>query len=70
MEAGSRAQVATTNRSKEMSESIKIPNEIRTLLLDIAKIRQTILENAPQCLPAIAPVIIDAEEHLHAMWER
>ena len=52
-----------------MGEPVKIPQEIRALLLDIAKIRQTILENAPQCLPVLAPVIVDAEEHVHAIWQ-
>lgn len=46
-----------------------IPSEICAVLTDIAKIRKMVLENAPQCLPIVAPLIISAEEHLHSMWQ-
>lgn len=47
-----------------MENSVKIPEQVCAVLADIAKIRRTILENAPQCLPLLAPVIVDAENHL------
>ncbi len=50
-----------------MEKAAKIPEPICAVLADIAKIRRTILENAPQCLPLLAPAIVDAENHLHAM---
>lgn len=53
-----------------VDNSNSIPHEIRQLLHDIAKIRRTVLEQAPDCLPAVAPIIIDAENHLHAMCSR
>lgn len=51
-----------------MENSLQLPKEVRAILNDIAKIRRTILENAPDCLPVLAPVIVDAEDHVHAMW--
>jgi hypothetical protein len=42
--------------------------DINALLQDIAKIRHTILENAPQCLPLLAPAFIDAEQRIYAIW--
>lgn len=51
-----------------VDKSNAIPQEIRELLQDIARIRRTVLEQAPDCLPAVAPIIVDAENHLHAMW--
>jgi hypothetical protein len=51
-----------------MEAQLKIPAEIHALLTDIAKIRQGILENAPQCLPVLAPAFIDAEQRIHAIW--
>lgn len=51
-----------------MEPQKKIPAEICELLADMAKIRQTILENAPQCLPAVAPAFIDAEQRIHSFW--
>lgn len=53
--------------SQAMDSAAKIPEPICAVLTDIAKIRRTILENAPQCLPLLAPIIVDAENHLHAM---
>lgn len=51
-----------------MEPQKRIPAEIHALLADMAKIRQTILENAPQCLPIIAPTFIDAEQRIHSIW--
>lgn len=56
--------------SDQIAESIEaIPGEILALLSDLAKIRVTVLENAPHCLPAIAPFILEAEEHVHSLWQ-
>lgn len=52
-----------------METSVKIPKDIHALLIDMAKIRQTILVNAPHCLPIIAPAIIDAEQRINAIWQ-
>jgi hypothetical protein len=52
-----------------METSVKIPANIHALLKDMAEIRQTILLNAPQCLPALAPAIIDAENRINAIWQ-
>jgi hypothetical protein len=52
-----------------METSLKIPADIHALLMDMAKIRQTILVNAPQCLPILAPAIIDAEQRINAIWQ-
>lgn len=49
---------------------MKIPEQVCAVLNDIAKIRRTILENAPQCLPLLAPLIVDAEDHLHSLCPR
>ncbi len=46
---------------------MKIPEQVCAVLADIAKIRRTVLENAPQCLPLLAPMIVDAEDHLLAI---
>lgn len=51
-----------------MEAQRKIPVEIHGLLTDLAKIRQGILENAPHCLPIIAPAFIDAEQRINAIW--
>ncbi len=51
-----------------MENTVKIPEQVCAVLQDIAKIRRTILENAPQCLPLLAPTIIDAENHLHSLY--
>lgn len=45
-----------------------IPDAIHALLRDMAMIRQTILVNAPACLPVLAPVLIDAEEQINQLW--
>lgn len=52
-----------------METSVKIPKEIHALLKDMAQIRQAILVNAPQCLPIVAPAIIDAEQRISAIWQ-
>ncbi|CAB4147980.1 hypothetical protein UFOVP431_67 [uncultured Caudovirales phage] len=38
--------------------------EAVALLTDIAKIRHTILEKAPQCLPLLAPTLVSAEQRI------
>ncbi len=48
----------------------KMSADVVALLADMAKIRHTILENAPQCLPLLAPAFIDAEERIHAICDR
>lgn len=45
----------------------KTEKEIREILRDMAKIRQVILENAPQCLPILAPAFIDAEQRIKSI---
>lgn len=45
----------------------KMPADVVALLTDMAKIRHTILENAPQCLPLLAPAFTDAEERIYAI---
>jgi hypothetical protein len=51
-----------------VEKTVKIPEQVCAVLNDIAKIRRTILENAPQCLPLLAPIIVDAEDHLHSLY--
>lgn len=46
----------------------KMPEDIHGLLTDMARIRREILENAPQCLPALAPAFTDAEQRIYAIW--
>lgn len=46
----------------------KMPDTIHALMADLAVIRQTILVNAPACLPQIAPVLIDAEDQIRSLW--
>jgi hypothetical protein len=46
----------------------EIPKAIHALLSDLAVIRNTILINAPACLPQIAPAFIDAEEQINCLW--
>lgn len=66
-----RSQSAPTFTSGfNVENSLKIPDQICAVLADIAKIRRTILESAPQCLPLLAPTIVDAEEHLLAIANR
>lgn len=50
-----------------MKNVVKMPKDALALLTDLAKIRREILENAPQCLPALAPSFVDAEQRIHAM---
>lgn len=50
-----------------MQPAKKMSKEIHALLTDMAKIRREILENAPQCLPVLAPAFIDAERRIHAI---
>jgi len=45
----------------------KMPADVVALLKDMAKIRHTILENAPQCLPLLAPAFVDAEQRIYAI---
>ena len=51
-----------------MENSGKMPDTIHALMSDLAAIRQTILINAPACLPQLAPVLIDAEKQVNALW--
>ena len=51
-----------------MKKQNKIPADARALLSDIAKIRQTILENAPECLAILAPTLIDTENRIYRIW--
>ena len=46
----------------------KMPADVNELLKDMAKIRHTLLENAPQCLPLLAQAFVDAEQRIHAIW--
>ena len=45
----------------------KMPADVNALLKDMAVIRHTILVNAPQCLPLLAPAFIDAEQRIYAI---
>lgn len=51
-----------------MEKFNKMPDAIHALMTDLAVIRQTILVNAPTCLPQIAPVLIDAEDQIRSLW--
>jgi hypothetical protein len=51
-----------------MDSTPKMPADVNALLKDMAKIRHTILENAPQCLPLLATTFVNAEERIHAIW--
>lgn len=46
----------------------KMPEAIHALFADIAQIRNTILLNAPSCLPQVAPALIDAEDQIRNLW--
>jgi hypothetical protein len=52
-----------------MDKSLTIPDNIRGILFDLAQIRMLLLENAPQCLPVVAPAMIDAEQRVNAIWQ-
>lgn len=51
-----------------MDRLAKMPPDLHALLKDMADIRREILEKAPQCLPAIAPAFVDAEQRIYAIW--
>jgi len=51
-----------------MSGVSEMPADVNALLRDMAVIRHTILEKAPQCLPLLAPTFIDAEQRIFAIW--
>lgn len=61
---------ARIHQRADVENTVKTPEQVCAVLQDIAKIRRTILENAPQCLPLLAPLIIDAEDHLHSLCPR
>lgn len=46
----------------------KIPADAHALLFDIATIRKIVLENAPACLPLLAPALVSAEERIRSIW--
>lgn len=58
-----------TTLATAMEKRSKIPADARALLSDIAKIRQTILENAPECLAILAPTLVDAENRIYRIWD-
>lgn len=51
-----------------MKQKSKIPSDALALLSDIAKIRQVVLENAPQVLPLLAPALVKAERRIYHIW--
>jgi hypothetical protein len=53
-----------------MEDAPRMPADVIALLKDIAKIRHTILENAPQCLPLLASALTDAEQRICTIWSR
>ena len=70
MEGRSPDLVAKLRKNQLMDGTPRMPADVIALLRDIAKIRHTILENAPQCLPLLAPAVIDAEQRIYAIWSR
>jgi hypothetical protein len=62
MKTPSQDKDSDTNSNNEM------PEILREILEDLAEIRRTILIEAPQCLPTLAPAMIHAEARINDVF--